>query len=145
VVYCHSWYRSLEIAENMRLKTYTVSVVHNDMDISQRRLILRQFRSGNSRMLVTTGLLRGENFSDIVLVINYDLPKSPKDYVRKIVSCFSSKVKVINFITKNDITAKDIIETAFNIHMLYLPQDLTNLFVSNLDSNNDQILSLLEL
>jgi len=111
------------------------------MDISQRRLILRQFRSGNSRMLVTTGLLRGEDFSDIMLVINYDFPKSPKDYVRKIVSCFSRKVKVINFITKNDTTAKDSIETAFNMHMLYLPQDLVDLFVSNLDSNNDQIFS----
>jgi len=145
VVYCDSWDRSLEIAEKMRLKTYTVSVVHNEMDISQRRLILRQFRSGISRVLITTGLLKGEDFSDVMLVINYDLPKSPKDYIRKIVGCFGRRVKVINFISKNDTTAKDNIETAFNVNMLYLPKDVTDSFLSNLDSKSDQIFSLLEL
>jgi len=145
IVYCDSWDKSLEIAENMRFKKYSVSVVHNEMNISQRRLILRQFRCGISKVLVTTGLLRGEDFSDVVLVINYDLPKSPKEYVRKIVSCFGRQVKVINFVTKNDTTAKDNIETAFNMRMLYLPQDMTGLFISNLNSNNDQILGMLEL
>jgi len=109
-----------------------VSAVHNEMDTHQRHLILHQFQSGTSTVLVTTELQRGENFSDVAWVINYDLPKSPKDYVRKIISCFNRRVKVINFITSNDKTAKENIETAFNVNMLNLPQDLTGICVSNL-------------
>jgi len=83
-------------------------------------------------VLVTSELQRGEDFSDISWVINYDLPKSPKDYVRKIIGCFNRRVKVINFITTNDKTTKEVIETDFNVSMLNLSQDLTDLCVSNL-------------
>jgi len=104
------------------------------MDTHQRHLILHQFQSGINKVLVTAELQRGEDFSDVAWVINYDLPKRPKDYVRKIVGCFNRKVKVINFITTNDKTAQKDIETAFNVNMLNLPQDLTNLCESNLIS-----------
>uniref|UniRef100_A0A2H8TEC4 RNA helicase n=2 Tax=Melanaphis sacchari TaxID=742174 RepID=A0A2H8TEC4_9HEMI len=132
VVYCNTWSKALEIAENMRLKTYLVSAVHNDIDTHLRNLILHQFQCGTNRVLVTAELQRGEDFSDVSWVINYDLPKSPKDYVRKIVGCFSRRVKVINFITTDDKTTKEAIETAFNVSMLNMPQDLTDLCVSNL-------------
>ncbi|XP_060862673.1 uncharacterized protein LOC132939499 [Metopolophium dirhodum] len=134
VVYCNTWSKSLEIAENMRFKTCLVSAIHNEMDSHQRHLILHQFQSGINRVLVTAELQRGEDFSDVAWVINYDLPKKPKDYVRKIVGCFDRKVKVINFITTNDKIAQKDIETAFNVNMLNLPQDLTNLCESNLIS-----------
>jgi len=109
-----------------------VSAVNNDMDTHQRHHILHQFQSGTSRVLVTAGLQRGEDFSDVAWVINYDLPKNPKDYVRKIVSFFDRKVKIINFITTNDKIAQKDIETAFIVNMLELPQDLTTLCVYNL-------------
>lgn len=145
VVYCNTWNKSLEVAEKMRLIRCSVSTVNNEMDTSQRRVILRQFRSGTSRVLVTTELLRGEDFTDVVWVINYDLPENPKDYVRRIVSCFDRRVKVINFISPNDKIAKENIETMFNVQMHYLPQDVTNLRVPNLNFSNNSILSLLEL
>jgi len=94
------------------------------MDFNQRELILQQFQTGISKMLITTGLQRGENLSDVVWVINYDLPKSPKDYVRRILGCFDRRVKVINFITTSDTNVKENIETEFNVHMLYLTQDI---------------------
>lgn len=142
VVYCDSWSRSLWLAEKMRLKTHAVSAVYNEMDTSQRRLILRQFRSGSSLLLVTNGLLRGEDFSDVMWVINYNLPKNPMDYVRRIVGCFSRRVKVINFITTNEIPIKENIQTAFNVNMLCIPQSVTDLRASNTDSINDSVYSL---
>lgn len=141
MVYCNSWNKSLGIVENMRLKTCTVSVVHNDMESNQRQLVLQQFQSGISRVLVTTGLLRGEDLFNVVWVINYDLPKSPKDYVRRIVGYFNRTVKVINFITKNDQISKENIETELNVDMLYFPKDMTDLHVPDLNLINDPILS----
>lgn len=111
----------------MRLKTYTVSAVDNEMNTSQREQILQQFRSGSSRLLVTTSLLKGEIFPDVLWVINYNLPKNPKDFVRRIIGHFSRQVKVLNFISVNDITAMKNIETAFNTQMFEIPQDLSKL------------------
>lgn len=127
VVYCNTWHKTSETAESLRLKTCTVSAVHNEMDTSQRCLILRQFRSDITRVLVTTGLLKGEDFSEVIWVINYDLPKSPEDYIRRIIGCFNRRIKVINFVTPNNKTTKENIEIAFNMHMLCLPQDLTDM------------------
>lgn len=110
----------------MRFKTCTVSAVHSEMDTDQRHFILEQFRTDINRVLVTTGLLKGEDFSEVIYVINYDLPKCPKNYVRRIVGYFSRKVKVINFITLNDRTYKKNIENTFNMQMVCIPQDLSN-------------------
>ncbi|CAH1737211.1 uncharacterized protein LOC114126377 [Aphis gossypii] len=131
VVYCNTWSKSLEVSENMRLKTYLVSAVHNEMETHQRHLLLDQFQSGINRVLITPELQRGVDFSDVSWIVNYDFPKSSKDYVRKVVGCFSRRVKVINFITTNDKTAKEAIETDFNVNMLNLSQ-VTDLCVSNL-------------
>jgi len=128
VVYCNSGNTSLGIAENMRFKTYTVSAVHNEMDTRQRQLILEQFRTGTSKLLITTGLLRGEDFLDVAWVINYDLPKNPNEYVRRVVGGFKHRVKVINFITTDDTIAKKNIETAFKIQMFYFPQGVIDLY-----------------
>lgn len=143
VVYCDTWDKCLKTADNMHLKPYAVSAVHNGMDNSQRYLILQQFRSGITRVLITNKLQKGENFSDVLWIINYDLPKTSKDYVRRIVGCFDRRVKVINFITTNDINSKTKIENELNFHMLYLPQDVTAIIsVSNFP--NDPICRLME-
>ncbi|VVC44474.1 Helicase, C-terminal,Helicase superfamily 1/2, ATP-binding domain,P-loop containing nucleoside [Cinara cedri] len=139
VVYCNTWSKSLKVVKQMCAKTYSVLAVNNEMDTNQRRVILQQFRSGSCRMLVTTELLRGEDFTDAMWVINYDLPKNPKDYVRRIMSCFDHTVKVINFIGPNDMTIKKNIEIVFNVEMLNFPQNVTNLNLSNLNSSNNPL------
>lgn len=133
VVYCDSWIKTLKIADNVRLKTHTVvSAVHNEMDTSQRQLILEQFQSGTSKLLITTGLKRGEYFPDVAWVINYDLPKSPKDYVRRFLGCFRHRIKVVSFMTKSDSMVKKNIETTFKIRMFYFPQSVIDLCLPKL-------------
>lgn len=47
------------------------------MEQSQREVIMKEFRSGSSRVLITTDLLaRGIDVQQVSLVINYDLPVS---------------------------------------------------------------------
>ena len=56
-----------------------------DSDQDERDLIMREFRSGSSRVLITTDLLaRGIDVQQVSLVINYDLPRSIDDYVHRI-------------------------------------------------------------
>ena len=60
---------------------------HGDMDQKERDVIMREFRSGSSRVLITTDLLaRGIDVQQVSLVINYDLPTNRENYIHRYVS-----------------------------------------------------------
>ena len=68
----------------MRERDHTVSATHGDMDQNTRDVIMREFRSGSSRVLITTDLLaRGIDVQQVSLVINYDLPSQPENYLHR--------------------------------------------------------------
>ncbi|KAH7966800.1 hypothetical protein HPB49_019619 [Dermacentor silvarum] len=58
------------------------AVVHGDMGQKERDVIMREFRSGSSRVLITTDLLaRGIDVQQVSLVINFDLPTNRENYI----------------------------------------------------------------
>jgi excinuclease UvrABC helicase subunit UvrB len=60
---------------------------HGDMDQRERDVIMREFRSGSSRVLITTDLLaRGIDVQQVSLVINYDLPNNRENYIHRYVN-----------------------------------------------------------
>ena len=68
----------------MHAKDFTVSAMHGDMDQKEREVIMREFRSGSSRVLITTDLLaRGIDVQQVSLVINYDLPNNRENYIHR--------------------------------------------------------------
>ena len=59
--------------------------IHSQMSQGHRRETLRDFKEGRLRVLVTTDLLaRGIDIEFLPCVINYELPRSPKDYIHRI-------------------------------------------------------------
>ncbi|THU67438.1 hypothetical protein C4D60_Mb05t24630 [Musa balbisiana] len=61
-----------KVTEKLRSKDHTVSATHGDMDQNTRDIIMREFRSGSSRVLITTDLLgRGIDVQQVSLVVNY--------------------------------------------------------------------------
>ena len=57
------------------------------MDQKERDVIMREFRSGSSRVLITTDLLaRGIDVQQVSLVINYDLPTNRENYIHRLVT-----------------------------------------------------------
>ena len=73
------------LQEQMQQRDFTVSCMHGDMDQRERDLILREFRAGSSRVLITTDLLaRGIDVQQVSLVINYDLPTNLENYIHRI-------------------------------------------------------------
>ncbi|KAF6259762.1 eukaryotic initiation factor 4A (ATP-dependent RNA helicase eIF4A) [Scenedesmus sp. NREL 46B-D3] len=73
------------LTDKMRERDHTVSATHGDMDQNTRDVIMREFRSGSSRVLITTDLLaRGIDVQQVSLVINYDLPTQPENYLHRI-------------------------------------------------------------
>lgn len=63
----------------------SAGVVHSKVSQGARRETLADFKAGAIRVLVATDLLsRGIDIQELPCVINYELPRSPKDYVHRI-------------------------------------------------------------
>jgi ATP-dependent RNA helicase RhlE len=59
--------------------------IHSNLSLSQRKKSLGGFKSGVYRVLVATDIAaRGIDVRDIALVVNYDLPDNPDDYVHRV-------------------------------------------------------------
>jgi superfamily II DNA/RNA helicase len=72
------------LASQLNKKNFTVSSMHGDMDQDQREAIMKDFRNGKSRILISTDLLaRGIDVHHVSLVINYDLPKVIENYIHR--------------------------------------------------------------
>jgi len=104
--------------------------VHGDMNQQERDLIMREFRSGSSRVLITTDLLaRGIDVQQVSLVINYDLPANRENYIHRIGrgGRFGRKGVAINFVTSEDIRAMRDIEQFYNTSIEEMPMDVADL------------------
>jgi ATP-dependent RNA helicase RhlE len=80
---------SIRTADNMvvKLNKNGINAVafHGDKSQGARTEALAKFKSGKTRVLVATDLAaRGIDIQGLPLVINYELPRSPKDYIHRI-------------------------------------------------------------
>ncbi|MFC7048412.1 DEAD/DEAH box helicase [Emcibacter nanhaiensis] len=73
------------LARALSQQDYTVAAIHGDKHQSMREKILRRFRNGSLRFLVATDVAaRGIDVPGIDMVINYDLPMEPENYVHRV-------------------------------------------------------------
>ncbi|KHG04102.1 Eukaryotic initiation factor 4A-14 [Gossypium arboreum] len=95
-----------------------------------RDVIMREFRSGSSRVLITTDLLaRGIDVQQVSLVINYDLPTQPENYLHRIGRSgrFGRKGVAINFVTTDDERMLFDIQKFYNVVIEELPSNVADL------------------
>uniref|UniRef100_A0AAR2IJV0 RNA helicase n=1 Tax=Pygocentrus nattereri TaxID=42514 RepID=A0AAR2IJV0_PYGNA len=118
------------LTEKMHARDFTVSALHGDMDQKERDLIMKEFRSGSSRVLVTTDLLaRGIDVQQVSLVINYDLPTNRENYIHRIGrgGRFGRKGVAINMVTEDDKRTLRDIETFYNTTVEEMPMNVADL------------------
>jgi translation initiation factor 4A len=97
------------------------------MSQQERTNIMKEFRSGASRVLITTDLLaRGIDVQQVSLVINYDLPTNKENYIHRIGrgGRFGRKGVAINFITGEDLPMQREIEKFYNTVVEEMPMDI---------------------
>merc|ERR1711874_404352 len=69
VIFSNTRHKVDWLTEKMHERDFTVSAMHGDMDQKERDVIMREFRSGSSRVLITTDLLaRGIDVQQVSLV-----------------------------------------------------------------------------
>merc|ERR1719498_951846 len=100
------------------------------MDQKERELVMREFRSGSSRVLISTDLLaRGIDVQQVSLVINYDLPKNTENYLHRIGRSgrFGRKGVAINFVTHQDVRLLRDLESFYNTQIEEMPANVADL------------------
>jgi len=130
IIYCNTRRKVDWLTEKMQSRDFTVSAMHGDMDQRERDLIMREFRSGSSRVLITTDLLaRGIDVQQVSLVINYDLPTNRENYIHRIGRSgrFGRKGVAINFLTQGDVRYLRDIEQFYNTQIEEMPMNVADL------------------
>jgi len=130
VIFCNTKRKVDWLTEKMQARDFTVSAMHGEMQQKDRDIIMREFRSGSSRVLITTDLLaRGIDVQQVSLVINYDLPTNRENYIHRIGrgGRFGRKGVAINFVTGDDQRNLQDIETFYNTQVEEMPMNVADL------------------
>jgi len=130
IIYCNTRRKVDWLTDKMGQRDFTVSSMHGDMTGQERELIMKEFRSGSSRVLITTDLLaRGIDVQQVSLVINYDLPANRENYIHRIGRSgrFGRKGVSINFVTGEDVRAMRELEAFYNTQIEEMPMNVADL------------------
>jgi len=130
IIYCNTRRKVDFLADQLGKRDFTISTMHADLDQKERDLVMREFRSGSSRVLISTDLLaRGIDVQQVSLVINYDLPQNMENYLHRIGRSgrFGRKGVAINFVTNSDVRAMKDIEKFYHTQIEEMPMDIADL------------------
>lgn len=85
LVFASSIYQADAIENKLRKNNINAKAIHSKKSQGARTDALSLFKSGKLQILVATDLMaRGIDIDSLPVVINYELPRSPKDYVHRI-------------------------------------------------------------
>lgn len=130
LIYCNTKKRVEELEKSMTENDFTVGIMHGEMDQQKREVVMKQFRSGSVRVLITTDLLaRGIDVQQVGLVINYELPYKKENYIHRIgrAGRFGRKGTAINFVLPKDAAFIKQIQDHYNTQIDEMPTDLDEL------------------
>ena len=85
IIFASAKLKVRELTSTLRKKGFNVADMHSDLEQSQREQVMRDFKNGYVDVLVATDIVaRGIDIDNIRVVINYDIPHDPEDYVHRI-------------------------------------------------------------
>ena len=85
LVFTSSAHRANAVANKLFANGIEAEAIHGEKTQGVRTNLLTRFKTGKLRVLVATDLLsRGIDIDLLPIVINYELPRSPKDYIHRI-------------------------------------------------------------
>ncbi|VDO78185.1 unnamed protein product [Heligmosomoides polygyrus] len=130
VLFCNTRRKVDWLAEKMKEANFTVSSMHGDMEQKEREQIMKEFRAGNSRVLISTDVwARGLDVPQVSLVINYDLPNNRELYIHRIGRSgrFGRKGVAINFVKHDDVRILRDIEQYYSTQIDEMPMNIADM------------------
>ena len=85
IVFAGKKQRVKDLTRTLRALHIDARAMHSDLEQQERDQVMLDFRNGKVAVLVATDVVaRGIDVTDVPLVINYDVPHDPEDYVHRI-------------------------------------------------------------
>lgn len=130
VIFCNTRQKVDWLTNKLKESYFAVSSMHGDIDQRTRDKIMEEFRSGKSRVLITTDLWgRGIDVQQVSLVICYDLPHNRELYIHRIGRSgrFGRKGVAINFVRTEDVKTLRDIEQYYSTQIDEMPLNVDNI------------------
>lgn len=131
VIFCNTRKKVEWLSRRMTQETFSVSSMHGEMPQAERDIIMKDFRDGKSRVLITTDVwARGIDVEQISLIINYDLPMAREQYIHRIgrTGRFGRRGIAISLVKKEELKTLKDIEQFYSTQIEELPSNLEALF-----------------
>ncbi len=109
---------------HLQKKGFNARGMHSDLDQAEREEVMLAFRNRKLRILVATDVVsRGIDIDDIDLVINYDVPRDPEDYVHRVgrTARASRKGTAITFVNEKEMREFGRIEALIGYEVKKMP------------------------
>jgi len=85
IIFCSTKDNVKLLEKNLRKEEPSIKAFHSDLEQAEREEIMRDFKAKKLRILIGTDILsRGIDVDGISLVINFDAPPDPEDYIHRI-------------------------------------------------------------
>jgi len=129
VIYCNTREKTEWLQDKMTSRGFTVPCMHGEMDMDKRQQIMKEFRSGSSRVLITSeNLERGTDAHARSLIIHFELPNQ-ENYMHRVgVSDHSGKVgSAIVLVSSEEVRAMREIEDFYKTEIEEMPMDASEL------------------
>ncbi|MDE7452104.1 MAG: C-terminal helicase domain-containing protein, partial [Paramuribaculum sp.] len=113
IVFASSKLKVKELSRELRKAKWKIGEMHSDLEQKERDDVMLDFRAGKIDILVATDIVaRGIDIDDISMVVNYDVPHEPEDYVHRIgrTARAGTDGKAVTFVSKEDQWKFGIIE-----------------------------------
>ena len=127
IIYINSKNKLMDVYDCLSRDNFPVAYIHGELTSQDRKKVMEDFRSGHSRILLSTDLLsRGIDVQQLSLVINFDLPKTKETYIHRIGRSgrYGRKGVAINLVTDRDISHMKDIEEFYETEIVEMPQNL---------------------
>jgi superfamily II DNA/RNA helicase len=133
IIFCNTVKKVDWLKENLEKQNFTITCIHSKMTQQERDNIIKEFRDGKTRLLLTTDLLsRGIDIPQVNLVVNYDLPEggnAKETYIHRIGRCgrFGKKgvsISMVKSEDQSDIKTLQKMKQIFKMDIKEMPDDI---------------------
>lgn len=105
ILFSSSKIKVKKLASELKKTGIILEEMHSDLDQTKRENVILDFRAGKTNVIVATDIIsRGIDIDDIEMVINYDVPNEPEDYVHRVgrTARANKHGSAITFVSEND-------------------------------------------
>jgi translation initiation factor 4A len=127
IIYCNSVKRVQDLYEAMKDDEFSVCRIHSGMDKEERATSFEDFRTGRTRVLISSNVTaRGIDIQQVSVVVNFDIPKCVNTYLHRIGRSgrWGRKGIGINMITRRDVAKLKEIEQHYETQISEMPSNV---------------------